>query len=180
MSSVDNRVVEMKFDNAQFESGVQTTLESLNKLRESLDKNSSASYFDGINQAANNVQLSGISKAVEDLSSRFSNMGIVGMTVLQSLTNSILSAGSALVTNLIEPLTSGGWSRASKIEQAEFQITGLKKNWEELHKDMEYAVNDTAYGLDAAASAAGQLAASNVEAGDSMKTALRGISAVVS
>jgi tape measure domain-containing protein len=69
-------------------------------------------------------------------------------------------------------------TRAQNIEQAKFQLEGLGVAWEDIQEDINYGVQDTAYGLDAAAKAASQLVASQVSLGDDMKTALRGISGV--
>lgn len=178
MSSVDERVVQMKFDNAQFEAGVQTTLESLNKLKTSLDDNTSATTFDSITKAANNVSLSGIQDSLDSLSNRFSIAGIAGMTFVSELTKSFMGLGTTIKQNLIDPIVSGGWNRASNIEKAKFQIEGLGKSWDDLYGDIDYAVSGTAYGLDSAAMAAGQLTASGVSAGENMKNSLRGISGV--
>ena len=181
MSSVDERVVEMRFDNAQFENGVKTTMSSLESLRKSLDENTQATTaFKGLDTAAQSsaASLETISAAMDSLSNRFSTMGIVGMTIVQQLTTSLMSLGATITNKVISPIVSGGWRRATNLEKAEFQITGLKKSWSELNDDMQYAVDGTAYGLDAAASAAGQLSASGIEAGQSMKNALRGISGV--
>jgi tape measure domain-containing protein len=82
-------------------------------------------------------------------------------------------------------IISGGQSRATKIENAKFQMKGLLQDYEDaderlqaIMEDVNYGVESTAYGLDAAATVAAQLVASGMEAGDTMKSALRGISGV--
>lgn len=176
MSSVDNRVVELEFDNDQFEKGVSTTLNTLDKLKESLSQKFDSSIFSGLNKSIDDIPMDHLVAGADAVSNRFSSMGIVGATVLSELTKTIMSTGSSLVTNLINPIVSGGWNRASNIEQAKFQIEGLGKDWQALSQDITQAVDGTAYGFDEAAMAAGQLSASGIQAGDTMEHALQGIS----
>ena len=200
MSSVDDRIVEMKFDNAQFEAGVKQTLKSIESLKTSVDS---------LDQGTN---LTNIAKDVKYLGEQFTPLGVIGQRVIQNLTDSVMGFGSAILSKAIAPLKQfgsainnyvvkpltggglqtvleGGFARASTIEQAQFMIEGfaatntkdaeeISKAWTDLKDDISYAVNDTAYGFDEAAAAAASFTASNVQAGDQMKTSLRAISGV--
>ena len=185
-NTVDSRVVEMTFDNKQFESAVQTSLKTLDKLKDSVKFDKAARGLDSLQKASNNFSLEGMAASVEALSNRFSTMGIVGMTVIQNLTNSALHFAKNMWDNTIGQIKSGGLARAMNIEQAKFQLKGLGVAWDEISDDINYGVKSTAYGLDAAAKAASQLVASGVEFGEAfgetgnspMAKALRGISGV--
>ena len=87
MSGVDQRIVEMRFDNAQFEKGVNQSVESLEKLTEALDLKDAGKGFDGLAKAAKGISFSDVSDSVEELTNKFSTMGIVGMAALQKLTH---------------------------------------------------------------------------------------------
>ena len=174
---IDNKVVEMRFDNRDFEKNIQQSMTSLDKLKASLNMDS-AKALDNLGRAANNFQLNGMSSAIETVQARFSALQVVGITVLQELTRSAMRLGSQLVSSFIEPIKSGGMNRALNIEQAKFQLEGLGVAWSEIEEDINYGVKDTAYGLDAAAKAAAQLTASGVAMGENMKASLRGISGV--
>lgn len=191
MRSVDTRVVQMEFDNKQFEAGAQQSLNTLEKLKQSLDLNKSAKNFTDLNNAASKVDLASLAANVESLSNRFSSFGIVGMTVLQRLTNAAMDLGNKLMSTVAAPLNqikTGGWNRALNIENAMFKMSGLLKeefeqNRELIDENINYAVSGTAYSYDAAANAMAQLMASNVdfherneEGVTSMEKALRGIS----
>lgn len=178
MSSVDNRVVNMKFDNAQFEKNISQTLNSLDKLDKSLQLKNGTKGIDDVKRASNNFSLAGISEAVNSISKRFSTFGIIGMTALQNLTTTAMQTGKKMMNAITGPIIAGGKRRAQNIEQAKFQITGLGKKWEDVESDINYAVQDTAYGLDEAAKAASQFLASGVKEGDQMKRSLRAISGV--
>lgn len=175
---VDNRAVEMSFDNKQFEKGIKESVNSLDNLKKALKLDSAAKSFDAIDKSAKNVSFAAMEKGINAIADRFSVMGIVGMTVIQNLTSAAMQAAANIARALTSAITSGGKARSQNIAQAKFQIEGLGYAWKDVEEDINYGVKDTAYGLDVAAKAAGQLLASNVATGDSMKTALRAISGV--
>ena len=184
--SIDNRVVHLGFDNAQFESGVKQSMSTLDKLKEKLKFNKESNGLTGLQSALNNVDFSALAQGIESIEHRFSAMGIAGMTVVSKITDSIIGAAKNLEQATIGQIKSGGWSRAMNLANAQFTIEGLKLDWDEMLKSINYGVQDTAYGLDAAAKAAASLAASGVDykesvdgANDSlMHTSLRAISGV--
>ena len=182
--TIDNRIVEMQFENKQFESGVQESLSTLDKLKNALKFDDASKNLQDFSKNINkNMDLSGLSKSVEDVSSKFSASGIAGMEVIRKLTDFAIDAGKKIASALDAPfaqIRSGGWKRAMNIEDAKFQLKGLGVTWESVSDDINFAVADTAYGLDVAAKACSQLSASGLKAGDSMKAALRGISGVAS
>lgn len=108
MSSVDNRVVEMQFENKQFESGVATTLSSVKKLKEGLNFKDSAESLKNLGSVSKNVDMSNLIGAVESIKDRFSTLGIIGMTVLQNIANKAISVGSTLTKSLtLQPIMDG-------------------------------------------------------------------------
>ena len=180
--TIDNRIVEMQFENKQFESGVQESLSTLDKLKNALKFDDASKNLQDFSKNINqNIDLSGISKSVDTLNDKFSTSGIVGMEAIRKLTDFAIEAGKKIASALDAPfqqIRSGGWKRAMNIEDAKFQLKGLGVAWESVSADIDYAVADTAYGLDVAAKACGQLSASGIQAGKDMKAALRGISGV--
>jgi hypothetical protein len=110
-TSVDERVVSMKFDNKQFEDGAKESLGTLDKLKSSMNMEESAKSFSKIDAAANNVNLSGLEKSVDSISARFTNLGIVGVTALQNITNKVVDAGTNLVKSLTVDNISAGWEK---------------------------------------------------------------------
>lgn len=177
-TEIDQRIVEMRFDNKQFEKNAQQTLNTLEKLNDKLNFEDCSKSLDKLGKASKNFTLDDIGNAVDSLSKRFSTMGIIGMSALDSITKSALSLGKKLYKTITGPLIEGGKNRALNIEQAKFQLKGLGIAWSSIEDDINYGVKDTAYGLDSAAKVAAQLSASGVQIGDNMKTALRGISGV--
>ena len=98
-TTIDERVVEMRFDADQFNKNIDTSIQSINKLNSSLDGMSSKG-FDGLSKAANNIDLSGIGNAVDSIASRFSNMGLIAMTAIQNITNRAIDAGIQITKSL--------------------------------------------------------------------------------
>lgn len=108
MSTVDKRVVQMEFNNQQFEAGVKTSVNSLNTLKNGLNLESSAKSLSNLNQTGKAFSLSGIASGVESLNAKFSALGIMGITVLQNITNSAIQAGKNIVSALtIDPIKTG-------------------------------------------------------------------------
>ena len=180
-ATIDEKVVEMRFDNRNFEKNVKTTMSSLDRLKQKLKLDSATKGLQDVSRAANNISLDHIASGVEQLQKRFSTFGIVGMRVVENVTDSVISLFKKTNSYITSTIKSGGISRAMNLENANFQLMGLLKNEKDVAavmEDVSYGVDGTAYGLDAAAKVASQLAASGMRAGDSMKSALRGISGV--
>ena len=179
--TVDERVVEMDFDNSKFEKNVRTTMSTLDKFKKALNLDGASKGLNDINEAANSVDFSSIASGVEALEKRFSTMGIVGMTIISRITNSMIDLASKTIGFLTNGVVQGGLTRAMNLQQANFQLQGLLKDEAavaDVMQDVNYAVDGTAYGMDAAAKVASQLAASGMRAGDGMRHALRGVSGV--
>lgn len=179
---VDERVVEMRFENGQFEKGVAQSTESLNKLKKSLNLEGAAKGLENVNSTAKNASgIESLAASLEKVEHRFSTMGIVGMRVIENLTDSAMRFAKKTVGFVTGGIINGGKRRAMNLENANFQLQGLLKNEEAVAAVMQNvsdAVDGTAYSLDAAAKVASQLAASGMKAGDQMFSALRGVAGV--
>ena len=168
----------MRFDNAQFEKNCAQSMSTLDKLKEKIDNTGSGASLSKLGDSAKNIDLSNVEKTLDTLNNKFSILGVMGATIISDLTRNILDMAKKIITTVPNIIKEKGWTRAMNIEQAKFQLEGLGVAWREVADDIDYAVSGTAYGLDAAAKACSQLVASGIQAGDAMKTALRGISGV--
>ena len=70
--TIDERIVEMRFDNRQFEQNVQTSLSTLDKLKRGLDLDNAAKSLDGLGDAAKRCDMSVLGKSVETVQAKFS------------------------------------------------------------------------------------------------------------
>jgi tape measure domain-containing protein len=178
MSSIDRRVVEMEFDNKQFQGGIKDTLAALDELKKGLNLEGATKGLKGLDASTKGMGLDNISSALENISSKFSAMGAIGFAVIQKLTHAAMDFAKNTLMKAFDPLVAGGKRRALNIEQAKFQFRGLGMDVEATMASALAAVQGTAYGLDEAAKAAGQFGASGMRAGDDMTSALRAISGV--
>ena len=111
MSSIDNRVVQMEFDNAAFEKGVSTTTTSLKNLKSSLDKlGGGTDTLNGISSSAKKLDFSSLASSVDTISDRFSTLGVIATTVLVNLTNKVVDLGTQMVKSLAVDGIIDGWS----------------------------------------------------------------------
>lgn len=107
-TTIDERVVEMRFDNKQFESNVQTSLSTLDRLKKSLNLSGAAKGFDEIYSASKKVNMNGLANAVESVRLKFSALEVMAVTALANITNSALNAGKRIVSALtIDPIKTG-------------------------------------------------------------------------
>ena len=177
-SSVDNRVVQMEFDNASFERGVAQTMRSLEKLDASLNFEKTGAGLSKLTSALDTVTFGGFSTTLDGLKEKATEVFSGITNAATNVAKVVTLTGVGLLGAAVTAATVGGTKRAANIEQARFQIQGLGMDYEALSDDISYAVNGTAFGFDEAAKAAAQFGASGVQAGDDMKMALRGISGV--
>ena len=106
--TIDRKVVEMKFDNGQFENNVRTSMSTLEKLKEKLNLTGATKGLESVNDAARKVNLNGIGSAVETVSAKFSAMQVVGITALANITNKAVDAGERMIKALtIDPVKTG-------------------------------------------------------------------------
>lgn len=110
-TTIDERVVEMRFDNRQFETNVKTSLSTLDKLKQSLNLDGAAKGLDGLSTAAKKCDFSSLSSSVETVQAKFSAFEVVAMTALSNITNSAVNAGKQLLSSLTIDQVSAGWEK---------------------------------------------------------------------
>ena len=175
MASVEERVVKMTFDNKSFEANINETIASLGKLDKALQFKDGSKGLSELSKSAGKIDLSGISSNVENISHKFTALGAVAFSVIQSITQGALGIAKKLGGDILGPIISGGTARAKNIEQAKFMFQGLGIDVQKGMDSALKAVKGTAYGLDDAAKAAAQFGASGIKVGDEMTGALRGV-----
>lgn len=99
-NAVDNRVVNMGFNNRQFESGVKQTIDSLGALKKGLQLEESAKSLTNLSNVGRAFSLAGIAEGVQNISNKFSSLGVIGVTTLANLTNAAVNFGKQLLVNL--------------------------------------------------------------------------------
>ena len=170
MSSVDNRIVNMQFNNQQFQAGAAESIKSLNDLEQT------------IGSMGNTAGLDSMGSSVDEVASRFSALQIIGVSALATLaskaTSAALDLGKNLLGSITDTILGAGKDRAIALEQAKFQFRGLGLDVEKTMASALEAVKGTAYGLQEAATLAAQFGGSGIKAGKEMTGALRGVSGI--
>ena len=107
-SSIDTRIVEMKFDNTQFEQGVRQTLSSLDALNKGLKLEGAAKGLQDVSAASKGFTLQHIADGVDSIKSKFSAMSVVAITALSNITNKAIAAGTNIAKSLtVAPIKQG-------------------------------------------------------------------------
>lgn len=108
---VDERVVEMRFDNAQFEKNVHQTMQSLEKLNDSLRLDGAEKGFEKIGDASAKVDFDEMQGALDDLSGKFSAVEVMGVAALSHITRQAIDTGEKLVKSLSLDQVTSGWNK---------------------------------------------------------------------
>ena len=107
-TTIDNRVVEMQFDNKQFERNVQTSMSTLDKLKQSLNLTGASKGFENLDRAAKKVDFSALSYGVETVGLKFNAMYSIADQALRNIVNSAMRAGERIGKALtVDPIKTG-------------------------------------------------------------------------
>ena len=105
---IDEKVVSMKFDNKHFMDNTAETMTRLEKLKASLRLSGAAKGLENVGSAANDVKLSPLGTAAEQVGIKFNALQVMATTALMNITNSAVNAGKRIASALtIEPIKMG-------------------------------------------------------------------------
>lgn len=108
MSSIENRIVSMKFENSQFESGVRTTMSTLDRLKAALNFSKQGQGIQEVQKAANGFNLNGMSNATDGVAAKFSAMSAIAIGALMRIGSKAVDVGLQIAKSFtIEPLKQG-------------------------------------------------------------------------
>lgn len=108
MSSVDSRVLGMKFDNKQFEKGAAASLSTIEKLKKSLNFLPETKALNALQTAGSKFSLKNMGTGVDGISAKFLALSTVGVTALATLTHKAVTAGAAMAKSFtIQPIIDG-------------------------------------------------------------------------
>lgn len=179
--SVDQKIVELDFENKQFEKNVSMSINTIDKLKKALQMENADTGFLELENAVQRMTFQPMLDGINKLTDSMSTFGKFSTGIIKNLSDDVYAFGKNLWNNTIGQIKSGGSSRALKIANAQFKLEGLGMAWDKANKDISQAVDGTAYGFDAAANAAAQLAGAGVKLGEAyggMAHSLRAISGV--
>ena len=160
---IDERVVEMRFDNTQFERNTRQSIKTLNALNESLKLEGAKKSFEKIEDASAKVDFDKMQSALESLNSKFSAVEVMGVTALMRITNQAMDTGEKLVKSLSIDQVTSGWNKyAQKTASVQTIMNATGKSITKvnsyLDKLMWYS-DETSYGFTDMTQSLGQLTA---------------------
>ena len=137
-TTIDEKVVEMRFDNKHFESNVKETMSTLDKFKQKLNLTGASKGLENINTSANKVNMSGMTNALDSVQSRFSALEIIGTTALVNIANSAVNAGKRIIKALtIDPVTDGWREYEMTLNAIQTTMAGTGKTSEEVAAELK-------------------------------------------
>ena len=146
--TIDEKVVEMRFDNSQFERNVATSMSTIDKLKRSLKFDGISKGIEDISDSANRIDLSGFSNAIDSVQMKFSALEVMAVTALANITNSAVNAGLKLAKSLtIDPISTG-WSKYNTKNQSVATMVAQGYDIETVNSQLErlnWFTDETSY-----------------------------------
>lgn len=162
--TIDEKIVEMKFNNKDFETNVKSSLSTLDKLKEKLNLTGASKGLENIEKAANKINFNNMNSALESVSVKFSALDIIAATALQNITNTAVNAGKNLLKSLSIDQVASGWSKyGQKTGSVQTIMNATGKSIDEVNQYLDKLMwfsDETSYGLTDMTAALGQLTAS--------------------
>lgn len=161
---VDERVVEMRFDNAQFEKNVHQTMQSLEQLNDSLRLDGAEKGFEKIGDASAKVDFDEMQGALDNLSGKFSAVEVMGVAALSHITRQAVDTGERLVKSLSLDQVTSGWNKyAQKTASVQTIMNATGKSIAKVNGYLEKLMwfsDETSYSFTDMTQSLGQLTAS--------------------
>lgn len=184
-SEVDQRIVEMRFDNKDFEKNVAQTMETLDKFDQKLDFSQYADTFKKIEKASGDVKLSKMQESAEAVSVKFSVMQTVALTAISRITNAAIDMGTNLVKSLSIDQVNAGWDKyAEKTSAIQTIMAATANQFSDQAEQMKYVneqidklnwfTDETSYNLLDMVSNIGKFTSQGIKLDDAV-TAMQGI-----
>lgn len=176
--SIDERVVEMQFDNQQFEKGISTSVKSLDKLKKSLQLDDAGRSFEKLERSAKNVRLDGLAASVDAISSKFTLMGRMSIAWMDNIAHAAVNAGKRIVNALtVNPVRTGFNEYELKMDSVKTIMNATGESVETVSKYLEelnkYA-DDTIYSFSDMTSNIGKFTNNGVKLSDATM-AIKGV-----
>ena len=141
-TTIDQKVVEMKFDNRQFEANVKESMSTLSKLKQSLNLSGAAKGLEEVNAAAKGVDMRGLSGAIDTVQAKFSALQVIGVTTLANIANQAVNTGKRMISALtIDPVKTGFQEYETQINSVQTILANTQNKGSTI-KDVNAALNE--------------------------------------
>lgn len=106
--AIEDKIVSLKFDNADFANKIGSTMSILEKFEQKLGFKNAGAGLNDVTKAAQNVDLSSIASGVDNINNKFSGLGVMAATVLSDITRKAENMVSSTMNQFtVEPIKAG-------------------------------------------------------------------------
>ena len=109
--TVDSKVVEMRFDNKNFEKNVKQSMTTLDKLKQALKLDGATNGLTAVEQRANSIKFHGLADTIDKVADKFSGLSMVGTMAMIRISQSVANAGVSMVKSLSVDNIMSGWQK---------------------------------------------------------------------
>ena len=109
--TVDSKVVEMRFDNSNFEKNVKQSMTTLDKLKRALKLDGATSGLTAVEQRANSIKFHGLADTIDKVADKFSGLSMIGTMAMIRISQSVANAGINMVKSLSVDNIMSGWQK---------------------------------------------------------------------
>ena len=183
---VEQRIVEMRFDNKDFEKNAQATMKTLDEFESKLNMKGAARGIEELSNAGKQFSLHPMESAAEAVEVKFSAMSVAAMAAIQRIVDKGMDAGERLIKSLSVDQVTAGWDKyaektsavqtimaatAKQYDNAEEQMADVNKQLEKLN----WFTDETSYSFLDMVNNIGKFTSQNIGLEESV-TAMQGIS----
>lgn len=181
-ASIEEKIVAMKLNNSQFEANAKQSLGTLDRIKNALKLDGASKGLQNVSAAAKNTNLSNVAAGVDTIASKFTAMGVIGVTALATIANKAVTAGAQLVKSLtISPISAGFSDYNEKLTSVQTIMNATGASLEEVSgyfKELDTYADKTIYNLSDMTGAFAKFTNAGVDMSESVP-AIKGIANMV-
>lgn len=148
-TTIDERVVQMRFDNRQFEAHAKQSMSTLDRLKEKLNFKGAVKGIEEVSMAAEKVSLSSLGDSADKVSLQFDALAVVAVTALSRITNAAITTGTNLVKSMsVDQVTAGFGKYEQKVQSVQTIMNATGKSIEEVEYELSKLIwftDETSY-----------------------------------
>lgn len=145
---IDKKVVEMKFDNSNFEKNVKTSMSTLEKLQNALDVTGSTKALEELGSASNHLASSGLASTIGEIGNKFTALEVIAFGALNRIGQQAIDTGEKLVKSLSTDNISAGWSKFEEKTRSVGTLISQGFNMDEVTEQLDrlaWFTDETSY-----------------------------------
>ncbi len=147
--TLDEQVVELRFDNQNFEANVNQSINTIGRLKKSLDLEDAGNSFEMITEAAANCDVEPLGNSLDKIVSKFSILENAASVALGNIMTQAVNAGASLVKSMTIDQLSAGWAKyESKTQSVQTIMAATGKSIDYVNSRLEKLIwfsDETSY-----------------------------------